>query len=163
MTILPKSKLGAILVLVFIYIATITLSIFFFKLITLKFELKGLNAFFSADIFATLLLWLIGVIVGNPCVFDLQWSIVPPVFLLSFYLYNGRVNKLEIEDIWFIGTVLFWAVRLTFNCLVNWGGFDHIDWRIINFKNKGALAWFFINLTSIHLIPTLITFTSMLP
>lgn len=89
MAILPKSKLGADLLLALFYIVTIIISIFFFKFITLKFELKGLKAFYATDIFATLLIWLIGLIVGNSNVFDPFWSVAPPVLLISFYLYNG--------------------------------------------------------------------------
>ncbi|MSO59939.1 MAG: DUF1295 domain-containing protein [Ilumatobacteraceae bacterium] len=55
--------------------------------------------------------------------------------------------------------VAIWGFRLTSNWARNWPGFKHEDWRYTQIKDDTGLPWWAINLTVVHVFPTIQVWT----
>ena len=114
-----------------------------------------------ADIIATVIIYLSSYLFSNSSIYDPYWSVIPP-FLLLYWLY-------VIDDVNWINTailsfsVLFWAIRLTYNWLRGWRGMEHEDWRYSDLRNKSGKYYQLVNFSGIHLFPTIIVFVCCLP
>lgn len=58
--------------------------------------------------------------------------------------------------------ILAWAVRLTYNWIINWKGLTHQDWRYTMIRESNPKIWFLSNLFGINMMPTLIVFIQMI-
>jgi len=116
---------------------------------------------FIADIVATVVVWLFGILLKNSSVYDPYWSVIPIFIALFWIIYKG--DGFSIVDILFLAAFFIWGTRLTVNWVKRWEGLDHQDWRYTMLKNKSPRFWFFTNLFGINLIPTLIVFACMIP
>lgn len=115
---------------------------------------------FAADVLATLVVFGIGVAVGNASVYDPYWSVQPPVILWLVALNGG---------VWSIGTMLLlaavslWAIRLTLNWAYTFQGLSWQDWRYTMLKEKSGPFYPLVNLFGIHLFPTVVVFLAIAP
>jgi steroid 5-alpha reductase family enzyme len=117
--------------------------------------------FFYADLAMTLVTFLFSVMRKNSSVYDAYWSLIPFFFILAwFFLFNGA-NWNWPQGI-AAGVVSFWSWRLTLNWAVGWPGWQHEDWRYVNFRTQFGKFFQPINFLAIHLYPTVIVFLSML-
>lgn len=114
-----------------------------------------------ADIAATLIVWLAGIILNNSSVYDPYWS-VAPIFILIFWLFVRDIS-FSLTDILFTAVIFIWGIRLTVNWVLRWKGMEDQDWRYTMFKKRSSRMWFFTNLFGINLMPTLIVFISLIP
>ncbi len=114
-----------------------------------------------ADIIATVIIYFGSYFCKNSSIYDPYWSIVPPLILL-FWLFN--IDVLNMNNIYFLAfSILFWAIRLTYNWVRGWKGFEDEDWRYINLREKTGKYYQFVNFFGIHLFPTIIVFVCCLP
>jgi steroid 5-alpha reductase family enzyme len=113
-----------------------------------------------ADVLATLVVFVFSRLYRNSSFYDAYWSVAPP--LLIFYWWSqSSVHQLRC---WLIAVVVvLWAVRLTANWVYTFPGLHHEDWRYPMFRDRAGRWEFLADLFTIHLIPTLIVFTGMLP
>jgi len=114
---------------------------------------------FWADVVATVLVFTFSVGFRNSSLYDPYWSVAPPLIAV-FWLVTGTIS---LTGYLMLITILFWSVRLTFNWCRGWRGLSHEDWRYIMLREKNPVLYPLINLTGIHLFPTIMVFLGMLP
>jgi steroid 5-alpha reductase family enzyme len=61
-----------------------------------------------------------------------------------------------------VSLLTLWAVRLTYNCLRRWEGLAHEDWRYTDLRKKTGPRYWLVDLTGIHLFPTIQVFLGCL-
>ncbi len=115
---------------------------------------------FIANVVATLVVWLFGIIFKNSSIYDPYWSVAPIIIIVFWIL---RIPGLVLSDLLFLIAIVVWGTRLTFNWAIRWKGLGHQDWRYTFFKNKAPQLWFFTNLFGINLMPTIIVYLALLP
>lgn len=113
-----------------------------------------------ADVVATLIIWGFGLIIGNASTYDPFWSVIPPIIVASWILILDV--KLNVAVALLLIGITFWAVRLTYNWLINWVDFTHQDWRYTMIRGKMPKIWFLSNLFGINMMPTLIVFAQLI-
>tara|TARA_B100000029_G_C17383111_1_gene890544 strand:+ start:14 stop:880 length:867 start_codon:yes stop_codon:yes gene_type:complete len=114
-----------------------------------------------ADIIATIIIYIASCIFKNSSIYDPYWSVIPPFLLLFWILQLDTINIVNIVFLSF--SVLFWAVRLTYNWIRGWEGLNQEDWRYIDLRNKTGKFYQLVNFLGIHLFPTIIVFVCCLP
>jgi steroid 5-alpha reductase family enzyme len=114
-----------------------------------------LTVAFWADIAATLVVFGASMAVGNASLYDPYWSVAPPVVVLAWTTHLGA--RPVLVDV----LVVAWAVRLTVNWAVGWGGLSHEDWRYVQVRGQSKVPWWLVNLTGIQLVPTLTVFAGL--
>lgn len=122
--------------------------------------IKGeLERFFAADLVMTLVTFAFSVFKKNSSVYDAYWSVIPFYFLMLWwgnsYETWGAAHYLTAF------TISFWSWRLTHNWYRSWTGWEHEDWRYVNFRKQFGKHFQWINFSAIHLYPTCIVFLSM--
>ncbi len=145
------------LYLLFSYVIALILGYLSFSYFTK--DMNTLYATLIADIICTLVIFIFSVITNNSSIYDPYWSVIPP-FIILLWLKNVGF---AINSYIILGIYLIWSIRLTYNCLVNWKGFKHEDWRYAYFRTKFKKAYWFISFFGIHLFPTIMVFLGMLP
>ena len=124
-------------------------------------KLDSIACLLIADIIATVIIYFGSYFYKNSSMYDPYWSVAPPLILL-FWLFN--IDVLNMNNIYLIVfSVLFWAIRLTYNWVRSWKGFEDEDWRYINLREKTGKYYQFVNFFGIHLFPTIIVFVCCLP
>ena len=153
-----KNRKSALIFVLSIYLIAFAVGLFTFQ----KFYDCGiLYATFAADIIATLIVWIFGVITKNSSLYDPYWSIASMVIIPCWIFLKG--SPVTIVDILFYLSVLFWGTRLTYNWASGWTGMQHQDWRYTMFKERTGRLWFIVNLFGINLMPTILVFLAMIP
>lgn len=112
-----------------------------------------------ADIAYTLWIFICSLILRNASLYDPYWSVIPPMFLIFTYIEFPELRTLP--HVLMIAAIVFWSVRLTYNWAKLWTGFEHMDWRYVNFKKKYPKLYILINLFGIQLMPTLMVFAQI--
>lgn len=123
--------------------------------------LSPLWALFCADVLATVVVWLFGLLYENVSVYDPYWSVFPPVaFLLwAFYTHTWSVPVILI-----LVASWYWGIRLTRNWVITFHGIAHEDWRYTHYrKSQSPLIFHLINFFGLNMMPTLVVFAAMLP
>ena len=145
----------AIIVLSYALAAAVGIAVFFF-LSGFDFILRVL----AADVAATVLIFLIGTLLHNASVYDPYWSVAPIIIASAACLFRGTLRH---EAMPLLGAIWFWGVRLTANWAYTFPGLHRQDWRYDMLKDKSN-AWFpLVNFLGIHLFPTFIVFSVMIP
>ena len=158
------TKAMSIFIVAVIYIVAFIAGVITLKLV-LETTQRLLPAFFAADIAATVIVWLFGLIYRNSSIYDPYWSIAPIVLVVAFVLLIAPVTgQLNFASILYIGIISLWGMRLTLNWAVGWPDLRHQDWRYTKLKQDNPKKiWHIANFFGIHLMPTLIVFAGMLP
>jgi steroid 5-alpha reductase family enzyme len=126
--------------------------------------LPGKNDFIkvlSADILATIVVFIFSFIFRNSSIYDPYWSVVPP--LIALYLIWVNPAGLALRQYMVLGVVLFWSVRLTSNWIRGWKGLKHEDWRYQRISGKTGKYYWPVSFLGIHLMPTIFVFLGCLP
>jgi len=148
----------------FIVLITYILTIIFTICITstIDFNNEWMMILFAHSL-ATIGIYISSLIFNNSSMYDPFWSVAPiPIIIYLAYFSNNLVlNDLYTSLVVFV--VLFWAVRLTHNWIMVWGGLNEEDFRYIDLKNGNLLKKEFVNFFGIHFIPTLQVNVSLLP
>ncbi|MGY4708154.1 DUF1295 domain-containing protein [Mycolicibacterium sp. CBM1] len=116
----------------------------------------------TADVLATLVVFIFSRAYRNSSFYDAYWSVIPPL-LLVYWWAAGPVG-LDSLRCWLIAIVVgYWAVRLTGNWVYGFPGLHHEDWRYPRLRAAAGRWEFLADLVGIHLVPTLQVFLGMLP
>ena len=153
-----KRFIGLIALLV-VYSIAIALGIFLYIILTNA----GMNDYFAiliADVTATVVVWLSGIILRTASAYDPYWSLQTLVIYLSLLIkYNN----------WHIGTILLLVVlvlyssRLTINFIIGFHSLGYVDWRYKMLKEKSGKFYQVVNLLGICMFPTLVVYLASLP
>jgi len=115
--------------------------------------------FFISDLVMTLAAYGLSLYKKNSSVYDPYWTVIPFYFVLMWwFLYR---------DTWSIShyvtaiVISFWSWRLTHNWYRGFPGWEHEDWRYVNFRKQFGRHFQWINFSGIHLFPTLMVFLGM--
>jgi len=152
-----NSKTKSLISIFFIYLIVIILAyVLFQNLSFLDIVLRLL----LTNIYMTLVIWILSLILKNASLYDPYWSVIPPILLL-FVLANDLSN-ISFSIFVLLFSILFWSIRLTHNWAINWQDFSHIDWRYDKIRNKAPKLYFLTNLLAIQLFPTMIVFIQLI-
>ena len=153
-----NSKIFGIFIIVLAYLISFVvggLLHYYLNLTEEQFLLKLL----IIDIAMTVIIYLFSVIFKNASIYDPYWSVIPIV--LSIYA-SWILGDFHEQNFVMLGLIGIWGIRLTINFFKTFKNLNTQDWRYDHFKNKFPKLWPLINLTGIHLFPTLVVFTCML-
>ena len=122
---------------------------------------------FVADLVATLVIFLLSMVLANSSLYDPYWSVAPPVVAVAWaaaapdHLGGGATARQWLV----IALVVIWAIRLTGNWAIGWHGFTQEDWRYIMMRDDthGRLPWWLVSFVGVQLVPTLVVFVGLLP
>jgi steroid 5-alpha reductase family enzyme len=115
--------------------------------------------FLVADLVMTVLAFVFSLIKRNSSVYDAYWSVIPFYFVM-LWAWNS-VEQWQAAHYLTAFSISFWSWRLTHNWYRSWTGWEHEDWRYVNFRNQFGKHFQWINFSAIHLYPTMIVFLSM--
>ena len=153
------SKWSSIALITAIYVLAGVAGILLFKSLTTM-AMHPMGALLLADVLATIVVWLFGLIYKNVSVYDPYWSVFPPVAFLIWAFYTGM---------WTLPVVLllvaswYWGWRLTRNWALTFKGMAHEDWRYTKYRSLHPALFHLINLFGLNMMPTLVVFGAMLP
>ena len=153
-----KTRLVSFIIVLAVYIFSFFISFLVFNLFN---NIHILLASLLADIAATLVVWVFGIIFGNSSLYDPYWS-VAPLIIIPFWILSAGI-AFSIFEILLFTAIFLWGIRLTFNWAKRWKGLAHEDWRYIKLKKDNPRLWLLTNLMGINLMPTLIVFIALLP
>ncbi len=153
------SKWCSIGLIAAIYLLAAVAGVVLFFYLT-KADLHPIWALFCADIVATIIVWLFGLLYENVSVYDPYWSVFPPIVYLlwAFYTHTWSVAVIFL----LIGT-WYWSWRLTRNWVITFKGIAHEDWRYTKYRRFHPIVFHLINLFGLNMVPTLVVFAAMLP
>lgn len=118
-----------------------------------------------ADSIATVVVFVFSMLYRNSSMYDPFWS-VAPIFIAFYWLYKSYGFPFTGVDftIWImILLIITWGVRLTWNWMLRWEGFNDEDWRYVNIKQKTGVFYWPSSFMAIHFMPTLWVFAGMIP
>lgn len=115
-----------------------------------------------ADIGATVFVFLVSQLLQNASTYDPYWSVAPIPVLLFYWHFNPAYPQLNLRQIIVIALVALWAIRLTANWIYTWYGFQHEDWRYVNYRQGNPETFWLVNFFGIQLFPTIIVFLGCL-
>ncbi|MFM7254033.1 MAG: DUF1295 domain-containing protein [Ilumatobacteraceae bacterium] len=115
--------------------------------------LHPLVAVLVADLFATLAVFAASMALRNSSLYDPYWSVIPPFIALAFA--SRQVGLPDGRLVLLVGAVSIWALRLTVNWARGWSGPAHEDWRYRMLRQRSSAPGWLIDLTAVHLYPTL--------
>ncbi len=113
----------------------------------------GLRSAFAA-LAATGVLWLVGLLRGNPSVFDPYWSVAPVPLVAAWACDPASAAADPTRQILVVALVTAWGLRLTYHFLRTFPGLDHEDWRYTDMRRGAGRLFPLVNLLVLHLIPT---------
>ncbi len=149
------SRPVSFLIIFFVYVLAAAAGIILYFVLPFSFWLNLL----LADIGATIVTFIFSLIFRNASVYDPYWS-VQPIVILVFAAVTRPLNLLRIL---MLVAVCFWGVRLTANWAYTFLGMDHQDWRYTMLKEQTGVFYPVINFLGIHMFPTLIVYSCVLP
>ena len=143
------------MIILLIYLFAIVVGIFTYLALPYKLWLSIL----IADVVATAATFIFSIIFANASVYDPYWSVQPPVIITAIAVGKQLtpLGALLIIAVW------FWGIRLTLNWAYTFGGLEHQDWRYTMLKEKTGVFYPIINFLGIHLVPTLVVYTCIMP
>ena len=115
---------------------------------------------FWADVLATLVVFAFSRRYRNSSFYDPYWSVIPPLLAAWWMWRNGAAADARA---WLVMILVWlWAIRLTANWAVHWGGLTHEDWRYPLVRARAGKAAPWADLFGIHLFPTVQVFLGCL-
>ena len=151
-----SSKLKSMLVILVIYLLVIIGSVVVF--LTLPTTLSLLIRVLIADVIATMLIWLLSLMLKNASLYYPYWSVIPPVILVLVMMAE---KTFTLPLVILLTALSLWAIRLTYNWGKLWQDFSHVDWRYENFKKMAPRLYPLVSFFGIMLFPTLIVFAQL--
>ena len=152
-----KSRLFGLIIMLFIYALAVVIGIIIF----ISFHgLSLIPGLFAADIAATLFVWIAGLFLKNSSVYDPYWSVAPVIMIPLVVAYSNISNC---GILLLVVVILFWGIRLTIHWGFTFKNLESQDWRYTKLKDEKPKFWFIINLFGIHIFPTIVVFSVMIP
>jgi steroid 5-alpha reductase family enzyme len=126
-----------------------------------------------ADLVATVVTWLLAVLVNNSSTYDPYWSLFTPLAVAywAFFSAPARASDVPLARAWLVMvSAAVWSTRLTGNWIRDWGGLMHEDFRYAEIRTKFQSAglpvaayWLGGSFGGIMLFPTLLVFLGSVP
>jgi steroid 5-alpha reductase family enzyme len=119
----------------------------------------------TAETVAILLLFLCSRISGNSGFVDPHWSLAPIFIALYFALVRSADPGHEpslLRQMILVPLVAAWGIRLTYNWMRGFGGFDHEDWRYAKLRSEFGARYWLVELGGIHVFQMGLTFLGCL-
>lgn len=151
-------KTLSLLVLLLIYVLAIALGVALF--LALVPYMHFLFAILIADISATTLVYLTGLIFKTPSVYDPYWSVQTFIIYLGLLFYFNNWNIFTIIPLVTIG---LYSVRLTLNFIIGFNSLKYVDWRYKMLKEKTGKIFQLVNYLGINMFPTLVVYLASVP
>ena len=151
-------KTLSLLVLLLIYVLAIALGVTLF--LVLVPYMHFLFAILIADVSATTLVYLTGLIFKTPSVYDPYWSVQTFVIYLGLLFYFNNWNIFMIIPLVTIG---LYSVRLTLNLVIGFNSLKYVDWRYKMLKEKTGKIFQLVNYLGINMFPTLVVYLGGVP
>lgn len=115
-----------------------------------------------ADIVATFVIFGFSTLYRNSSLYDPYWSVAPVPIALYWVLSPVAMGVNGFRQVLAVTLVTIWAVRLTYNWLRRWEGLKHEDWRYSDLRKQTGRWYWLVDLTGIHLFPTVQVFLGCL-
>ena len=154
---IKASRTAGFLVLLLVYIVASLAGIAVFHLLGSWWFYARL---FAADVAATLVVWLAGLLLRNASVYDPYWSVAPLVLLPLGAAALGVFNAGLLAA---FAAVALWGLRLTAHWANTFVNLKTQDWRYTQLMVERRSLWFLVNLFGIHLFPTVVVFLALAP
>jgi steroid 5-alpha reductase family enzyme len=116
-----------------------------------------------ADVAATLVVFAFSTAFHNSSFYDPYWSVAPVVIAVYWAAIPAAGGVDIVRQLLVVLLVIWWAARLTYNWLRRWEGLGHEDWRYVDFRRHYGNRYWLIDLSGIHLFPTIMVFLGCLP
>lgn len=118
---------------------------------------------FWADVAATVVIFISGLLVRNSSMYDPYWS-VAPIVIAGVWLANPVIEDVNLTRAALVVLlVAAWGLRLTYNCFRRWSDLTHIDFRYVDIKAKSGKLYPLADLLGIEMMPTILVFLACLP
>lgn len=117
---------------------------------------------FAADVLATAVIFGFSYAYRNSSFYDPYWSVIPPL-LAVYWMWQFPAAASDARSWLVMVLVWLWAIRLTTNWSVYWGGLHHEDWRYPIVRARAGKAAVAADFFGIHLFPTVQVFLGCLP
>lgn len=150
-----ENRLFSFIFIFIVYLIATIIGIIVYNYLDYPFWLKLL----IADIISTIIVFIFSCSSNNASVYDPYWSMQPIIIIPLLIIRNG----FTITNILVTIIVLIWGVRLTYNWAFTFKNLLHQDWRYTLIKEKTNSFYPLINFIGIHLVPTLIVYSCILP
>lgn len=115
------------------------------------------------DIIATIIVYLASVIFQNTSLYDPYWSFIPIVIAIYWFIMGALEIGFGTVQVVILIIVGMWGLRLTYNWIRGWQGLKHEDWRYTKYRTEKPKLFWFISLTGLQLMPTLVVFLGCMP
>lgn len=126
------------------------------------FDFGAIGNAFVADTVATIVIFLFSLKYKNSSFYDPYWSVIPP--FLGLYWIMLEPAAVDSPRVWLVmALVTYWAIRLTANWTIHWGGLSHEDWRYPIVRERAGVFAIPADFLGIHMFPTLQVFLGCLP
>lgn len=116
-----------------------------------------------ADIAMTVAIYVVSVSTRNSSSYDPFWSLIPVYFVGGLLLIEPASSTPVWPKAMVAFVVTLWGARLTWNWARGWPGWEHEDWRYVDFRANHGRLFEFTNFFGIHLVPTLMVFLGCMP
>jgi steroid 5-alpha reductase family enzyme len=156
---LTRSPLKALIIVALAYLVALPAAIvtgYIFR------DLHPVLMLLAADIAGTLVIFIFGRFFRNASFYDPYWSLQPLVIALFWIFGFAPGDAPGWRQIIVTALVFTWGLRLTFNWVRGWEGLEDEDWRYRDFRHKSGKWFWFVELTGIELIPTIMVFLGCL-
>ncbi|MCR5078723.1 MAG: DUF1295 domain-containing protein [Bacilli bacterium] len=133
------------------------------SLVYMGFKTLGVHYLLNAliiNVIATVVIYVIGLIKKTSSVYDPYWS-VQTLLLVVIILANERVfHPIMLIP---LAALTFYTCRLTIHFGTTFSGFDYVDWRYKDLREKTGKFFQPVNLLGIHMMPTLLVYGLSIP
>src|SRR5271165_4316788 len=116
----------------------------------------------SADVAATIVIFIFSVATNNSSCYDPYWSVAPVPIGVYWLLQPGTGGLTDPRHVLVFGLLTLWAIRLTINWAVRWHGIKDEDWRYRSFRGQFGPLYWPLSFVGIHLMPTIMVFLGCL-
>ena len=116
----------------------------------------------AADFIGTIIIFGFSYLFNNSSLYDPYWSVAPPLIAIYWLSFGIPVSGNHFWQIVVLAVVLVWAIRLTLNWAVRWGGIQHEDWRYAAIRERQGRSYWLVSFFGIHLMPTILVFLGCL-
>ena len=161
-------KLKGLIIILLSYLVSFSLGLLSFIIMDIYIEISEdadynrniLIRIFISNVIATVVIWLIGVVLDTASVYDPYWSVQTPFIYICLLIKFRNIN---LGNFIYLQLILFWAIRLTYNYTKGFNDISYIDWRYKSIKEKTGSFYQIVNLLGICLVPTIIVYAASIP
>lgn len=113
-----------------------------------------------ADVAMTISVFAFSHRFNNSSIYDPYWSVIP-IFIVLLWIV--ALDVWNFYSVVLLIAVTVWGLRLTLNWYTNFTGYNHEDFRYVEFRQQFGKLYWLISFLAVHLFPTLIVLLSMYP